>query len=65
MQVIAAIACIEIPQGQWLDVVPTLLQALMTDQAVELQKVASLETIGYICDGVVCRICHFQKYFIK
>ena len=50
---IAAIACIEIPQGQWLDVVPTLLQALMTDQAVELQKVASLETIGYICDGVV------------
>lgn len=50
---IAAIASIEIPAGQWLDVLPMLLAALTTDQAVENQKVASLETIGYICEGVV------------
>ena len=53
-QVIAAVACIEIPQGLWPDVIPTLLQALSSEQANELQKVASLETVGYICEGVVC-----------
>ena len=51
-QVIAAIGCIEIPQGLWLDVVPILLSALSAPGATELHKIASLETIGYICDGV-------------
>lgn len=56
LKVIAAIACIEIPQGLWLDVIPTLLVALTSEQAAESHKVASLETVGYICEGVVCAL---------
>ncbi len=50
----SAIACIEIPRGGWLDLIPTLLVALNAEsEATETQRAASLETIGYICDGVV------------
>ncbi len=54
IQVVSAIACIELPRGGWPDVISTLLTALAPEsQASELQKVASLESIGYVCDGVV------------
>ena len=48
-QPIAALAAIELPQNQWLDLIPSLLNLLnQGDEA----KMAALKTIGYICESV-------------
>lgn len=56
-QCVAYIAVIELPHGQWLDVIPILVGNVTTTAAtvpsVELLKEASLEAIGYICADIV------------
>ncbi|KAJ4291909.1 karyopherin Kap95 [Kalmusia sp. IMI 367209] len=47
-QFIASIAAIEIPQNQWPELMPTLVQNVGEGPAH--QKQASLTTIGFICD---------------
>jgi hypothetical protein len=52
---------IEIPRGGWLDLMAMLLGALSAEsEATENQKIASLETIGYICDAVVSRYANMK-----
>jgi importin subunit beta-1 len=51
-QVIAAIAAIELPNNQWQDLIKILLE--FASQATNTGlKIASLQTIGYICESVV------------
>ncbi|KAG9014671.1 karyopherin beta [Tulasnella sp. 427] len=50
-QVIANIAAIELPTGQWLDLIHTLLGFVNQTANVTL-KVATLQTIGFICEGI-------------
>ncbi|KAJ2717299.1 karyopherin Kap95 [Coemansia spiralis] len=49
-QAIAAITATELPQGQWADVIATLLQNVTTTSTS--LKIASLQTIGFICESI-------------
>ncbi|KAJ2617046.1 karyopherin Kap95 [Coemansia sp. RSA 1804] len=49
-QTIAAITAIELPQGQWPDIISTLLQNVSAASAS--LRVASLQTIGFICESI-------------
>ncbi|KAJ2497903.1 karyopherin Kap95 [Coemansia sp. RSA 1972] len=49
-QAIAAITATELPQGQWQDVITTLLQNVSTTSTG--LKIASLQTIGFICESI-------------
>ncbi len=51
-QVIAKIAKVELPRGQW----PTLIDALLAsamNPVSELAKQATLNTLGFICEELV------------
>lgn len=48
-QVISSIAAIELPRGQWSDLLPFLVKNV--SEGVDHQKQASLTTIGYICES--------------
>ncbi|KAI0764084.1 armadillo-type protein [Irpex lacteus] len=51
-QFIAAIAAVELPVGQWQELIDTLL-GFMNDQNSIIQlRVATLQTIGYICETI-------------
>jgi importin subunit beta-1 len=50
-QVVAAIAAIELPQGQWADLINNLLAAVNTGDLNT--KVATLQCIGFICESIV------------
>jgi len=56
-QCVAYIAVVELPQGQWQDVIPVLVANLTAGSEVspnaELLREASLEAIGYICADIV------------
>ena len=54
MQCIAAIACAEIPCGQWSDLIDALLQNIASGSSTEALREQTLETIGYICQDIVC-----------
>ncbi|KAJ2785647.1 karyopherin Kap95 [Coemansia interrupta] len=58
-QTIAAIAAVELPQGQWLDVITTLLQNISTTNTS--LKIASLQTIGFICETIDPNILSTQS----
>lgn len=49
-QVVAAMACIELAAGQWLDLLQVLVQNTTNPQALANVKRASIETIGFICE---------------
>lgn len=51
LQVIAAIAEIELPLGQWPELIPIFLENVQSDDAV--LKVATLQAIGYVCEQTV------------
>jgi importin subunit beta-1 len=52
-QVVAAIAAVELPQGQWPDLIEILL-GFVNNQPDPNLKVATLQAIGYICETIVC-----------
>lgn len=56
-QCVAYIAVIELPNGQWQDVIPVLVSNLTgvngATPNAELLREASLEAIGYICADIV------------
>lgn len=56
-QVVAAIAYIELPQDQWPELIGQLLGFVNTDQAAAPLKIATLQTIGFICEGIVSPFC--------
>ncbi|KAJ2873682.1 karyopherin Kap95 [Coemansia aciculifera] len=49
-QAVAAIIAIELPHGQWQDAITVLLQNISTNNAN--LKIASLQTIGYVCESI-------------
>eukprot|EP00038_Savillea_parva_P008527 m.177549 g.177549 ORF g.177549 m.177549 type:complete len:906 (-) comp14372_c0_seq1:229-2946(-) len=50
-QVIAFVACAELPKRMWPDAIPALLRGLEGD-APEYQRASVLEALGYICEDV-------------
>ncbi|KAH9922336.1 ARM repeat-containing protein [Epithele typhae] len=50
-QVVSAIASVELPNGQWMDVVGILL-GFVSDPANVNLRVATLQTIGFICEAL-------------
>ncbi|MFH4979402.1 hypothetical protein AB6A40_006111 [Gnathostoma spinigerum] len=51
-QCVAAIACAEIPAGQWPDVINRLMQNVISPASTEMLKESSLEALGYICQDI-------------
>eukprot|EP00123_Amoebidium_parasiticum_P016581 comp23506_c0_seq1/m.39386 comp23506_c0_seq1/g.39386 ORF comp23506_c0_seq1/g.39386 comp23506_c0_seq1/m.39386 type:complete len:883 (-) comp23506_c0_seq1:641-3289(-) len=51
-QAVAAMAMAELPQGQWMELVPSLLQFATDPNSSENLKQATLETIGYMCEEI-------------
>jgi len=49
---VAAIATIEIPNGQWLDLIDILVNAVMDASVASFLKEASLSVIGDVCQAV-------------
>lgn len=52
LQVIAAIAAIDIPRNQWPDLIQILLENVTKSNKSNLKQ-ASLQTIGYTCELIV------------
>jgi importin subunit beta-1 len=52
-QVLSTIAVAELPHSMWPDVMSQLDSLLRHPSVTEGARVAVLETIGYICEGVV------------
>lgn len=51
-QCVAYIAVTELPLGQWLDLMQTLVNNVINEQSTEIQREATLETIGYVCQDI-------------
>ena len=51
-QVVAAIAAVELPQGQWPDLIEILL-GFVNSQGDANLKISTLQTIGFICEAIV------------
>lgn len=60
-QVVAAIASVELPQGQWQDLIEVLL-GFVNNQPNTNLKIATLQTIGYICESIVRHFTLFASY---
>jgi importin subunit beta-1 len=52
-QVVAAIAAVELPEGHWNDLIEILLGFVNGPQSSTNLKVATLQTIGFICEAIV------------
>ena len=50
-QVVSAIASVELPMGQWMDVVGILL-GFVSDQSNGNLRIATLQAIGFICESI-------------
>lgn len=51
-QAVAAIAFIELPLGQWPDLIPQLNASAANANVANELKVSTLQAIGYICEGI-------------
>lgn len=51
-QVVSAIAAVELPAGHWPDLIEILL-GFVNNQANENLRIATLQTIGFICEAIV------------
>ena len=56
-QVVAAIATVETPHGQWADVV-SILRKFMDSTDNTILRIATLQSIGFICESNVRVILH-------
>jgi len=51
-QIIAKIALVELPRGQWSGLIEALLQNVTSPQATPSIKKSTLDTLGYICEEI-------------
>ena len=51
-QVVSAIATVELPNNQWSDLIELLLRAMDNADNTNL-RIATLRSIGYICESIV------------
>lgn len=61
-QCVAYIACAELPQDQWPELMQVLTSNVANPTSTEMVKEASLEAVGYICQDIVSLlniVCHF------
>jgi anaerobic C4-dicarboxylate transporter len=59
-QVVAAIAAVELPVNQWADLIELLL-SFVNNQTNANLKIATLQTIGFICEVIVRLDDSFQR----
>jgi len=59
-QVVAGIACAELPENGWPDLMENLVQAASQANSSNALKEAALEAIGYICSDI--RLDNFGQY---
>lgn len=59
-QVVAGIACAEVPHNEWPQLMQTLVQNVSNPASTDNQREAALEAIGYICSDI--RIDDFGQY---
>jgi importin subunit beta-1 len=50
--VAAALGAIEVPTGQWLTLLPAIFANVSSPATSEGTKIASLETLGFMCDAI-------------
>jgi importin subunit beta-1 len=59
-QSVAAIATVELPQGQWPDLIEILLRFVNTGTSIPLRQ-STLSAIGFICEALVRIFCSFLE----
>ena len=59
-QSVAAIATVELPQGQWPDLIEILLRFVNTGTSVPLRQ-STLSAIGFICEALVGLVLSLSK----
>lgn len=59
-QVVAAIASVELPAALWPDLIEILLRFMDNTENVNL-RIATLQTIGYICESIVSPSANTRK----
>ena len=64
-QCVAYIACAELPQGMWPDLITSLTHSVTNQGSTEMMKESSLEAIGYICQDIVSSIYKNAAPYIK
>jgi importin subunit beta-1 len=52
-QCVAYIACAELPQGSWPEMMTILTNNVTNQNSTEMLKESSLEAVGYICQDIV------------
>lgn len=60
-QCVANIACTELPQGLWPDLIQTMCQNVTNPGSTEMMKESCLEAIGYICQDIDPEILQTQS----
>ena len=58
-QVVAAIAAVELPNAEWMELIEILLQFMNNSENVNM-RIATLQTIGYICETIVSGLFTFR-----
>lgn len=60
-QCVAYIAVTELPMGQWMNLMQTLVNNVIDERSTEIQREATLETIGYICQDINAEVLEPQS----
>ena len=64
-QCVAYIACTELPNNMWGDLIQVLTDNVTNPASTEMVKEATLEAIGYICQDIVSTTPLVQGSFCK
>jgi importin subunit beta-1 len=60
-QCVAYVAVTELPHGQWPNLIQTLVNNVINERSTEMQREATLETIGYICQDIIAEVLEPQS----
>lgn len=60
-QCVAYVAVAELPVGQWPDLIQKLVENVVNEKSTEMQREATLEAIGYICQDINSEILEHQS----
>lgn len=60
-QCVAYVAVTELPMGYWQDLMQTLVNNVINERSTEMEREATLETIGYICQDINAEVLEPQS----
>lgn len=60
-QCVAYVAVTELPHGQWPNLMQTLVNNVINERSTEVEREATLETIGYICQDINAEVLEPQS----